>query len=52
MELTRRGWIELAEYSLKQIRHSNHNLKLKRSIDEFLGELKAVMNKTLGELST
>ena len=52
MEMTRRGWIELAEYSLNQIKRSDHNLKMKRTIDEFLDEVKAVMNKTLGELST
>ena len=52
MKMNRGEWIRLTEYSLNRIKNSSHDLAMKKGLDEFLEEVKKVMQNTLVEAST
>lgn len=52
MKLSRKAWIELAEYSLKTLKHSAHNMEERQSIDEFLEDVAVLLDVALGQCNT
>ena len=51
-KLRRKEWMLLTDCSLLRLRDSAHNLNEKKTLDEFIEEIKSVINLYLMEAST
>lgn len=50
--MNRLNWIETAEYALSRLRYSAYDMTKQQTLDEFITDLKTVIENTLREVNT